>query len=381
VGYPVLVRPSYVLSGAAMRVVRSSEGLEKFLEEASAVSKEHPVVISKFLLGAWEIEMDGVGNKGDVVVHAIHEHIEQAGVHSGDASLVLPCHKLPEALRLKVFEAGSKIVEALKITGPFNAQFIVSPTDGSVKVIECNVRASRSFPFISKILGVDFIQQAVKAMLDLPIDPALKQLDLKKLNFVGVKVPNFSFTRLAGADPVLGVEMASTGEVACYGKTKHEAFLKAMIARNFKLPKQNILLMLGEHKDFFVPSAKLLAATGYKLYATAGTHAHLKAHGVDTIECTYDKEDYTTPVNVFPMLKTKQFDLVINFPTPMVSAADDAEYTKRYHVRRSAIDFSIPLINNPQVAEMLCESLSMVHTFDLSGGDELTHPYNYDQAS
>jgi len=379
VGYPVLVRPSYVLSGAAMRVVRTSEGLEKFLEEAVAVSKDHPVVISKFILGAQEIEMDGVGNGGEVVVHAIHEHIENAGVHSGDASLVLPPHELPAHLHKKVFENGSAICKALNITGPFNAQFIVNKADDTVKVIECNVRASRSFPFVSKILGVDFIRQAVKAMLNEPIDPKLKNLDLTKMNFVGVKVPNFSFTRLAESDPVLGVEMASTGEVACYGKTKEEAFLKAMLARNFKLPKKNILLMTGDmdNKRAFLPSAKKLEEMGFNLFATPGTARHLRDNGVEVTEVSMDKpEESDKRPYVIDILKKKEMDLVINFPIPMASQADQAEYLRRYRVRRTTVDFSTSLLNNLQVAQSLVESLAVVDTFELKGGDEYIHPYD-----
>jgi len=380
VGYPVLVRPSYVLSGAAMRVVRSSEGLSKFLDEAVSVSKDHPVVISKFLLGAQEIEMDGVGNGGDVVVSAIHEHIEQAGVHSGDASLVLPPEELPAHLKAKVFENGTAICKALNITGPFNAQFIVDSRDDTVKIIECNVRASRSFPFVSKILGVDFIRQAVNAMLGKPIDPSLRNLDLSKLNFVGVKVPNFSFARLADADPVLGVEMASTGEVACYGRNKHEAFLKAMLARNFKLPRKNILLMTGDaaNKEAFLPSAKKLQTMGFTLFATPGSARHLRDNGVEVTEVLMEKKsgDDDTRQCSIAMLKKKKLDLVINFPVPMVSQADSAEYTRRYRVRRAAIDFSVSLLNNLQVARTLVDALENVDTFDLCGGDEYTHPYD-----
>jgi carbamoyl-phosphate synthase large subunit len=379
VSYPVLVRPSYVLSGAAMRVVRSAEGLEKFLDEAVAVSKEHPVVISKFIVGANEIEMDGVGKGGDVVVHAIHEHIEEAGVHSGDASLIMPPQNLTEHLRAKVEENGRKVCKALNITGPFNAQFIVSPKDGSVKIIECNVRASRSFPFVSKILGIDFIRVAVNAMLGLPIDPALANLDLAKLNFVGVKVPNFSFTRLGGADPVLGVEMVSTGEVACYGTDQYEAFLKAMLARNFKLPKKNILLMTGDmqHKDAFLPSARKLVEMGFVLHATPGTHTHLTKHGIESIAVHMDptkrSEDEKRP-DAVKLLRAKKLDLVINFITPMVSNADQTEYDRRYVIRRAAIDFACPLLNNFHVAQMLVNSLANVKKFDLRGGDEYTRP-------
>jgi len=377
IGYPVLVRPSYVLSGAAMKVCRSADVLESFLAAAVDVSKEHPVVISKFITGAKEIEMDGVGNKGEIVVSAIHEHIENAGVHSGDASLVFPSDDLPQHLKNKVYENGQKVVEALNISGPFNCQFIVDYRDDTVKIIECNVRASRSFPFVSKILGVDFIEQAVLSMLGKPIDERLKNLNPEDADFVGVKVPNFSFTRLPGADPITGVEMASTGEVACYGDNKYEAFLKAMVARNFRLPGKNILLMTGEkdNKDEFLPSAVLLQAVGYQLFAPAGTHAHLLKNGVtDVTRVTIEKKATPSESSVYDLFKAANIDLVINFPTPPVTAADEKAYEKRYLVRRSAIDFSIPVIHNMQVATMLTQSLARVKKFSIKGGEELTHP-------
>lgn len=382
VQYPVLVRPSYVLSGAAMRVVRTPEALENFLEAAAAVSKEHPVVISKFIVGAKEIEFDGVGKKGEVVVHAIHEHIENAGVHSGDASLVMPPEDLPAHLHDKVLEAASKICKALEITGPMNCQFIVNYADETVKVIECNVRASRSFPFVSKIIGVDMIKVAVHAMLGKDIDPSLRNLDLNKLNFVGVKVPNFSFTRLGGADPVLGVEMASTGEVACYGKNKYEAFLKAMLARNFRLPRKTILLMTGEkaNKDDFAPYAAKLVQMGYELIATPGTATHLRENGVEVtpvhmpVSATKknDEEADGSSEDVIDLLKTGKVDLLINFPEPVMGPEDQEDYDKRYLVRRQAIDFNVPIVNNLQVAQLLVDSLDRVREFDLRGATEYT---------
>jgi len=376
VGYPVLVRPSYVLSGAAMRVVRSEGALEDFLAQAAEVSKAHPVVISKFITGAKEIEFDGVGKRGEVVLHAIHEHIEEAGVHSGDASLVMPPDDLPPHLNAKVYEAAAKICKALEITGPMNCQFIVNYNDDSVKVIECNVRASRSFPFVSKILGVDFIHQAVRAMLDLPIDPSLKNLDLTKLNFVGVKVPNFSFARLGGADPVLGVEMASTGEVACFGSNKHEAFLKAMLARNFTLPTKRILVMGGSqaNKDAFAPYASQLVAMGYQLFATPGTASHLREWGVEVKDVAME-EGNPDVLNVVSLLKSRQVDLLINFPTPPSEPHEQAHYDERYDVRRRAVDFNIPVITNLQVAQMLVDSLQHAGALDLRGGAELVHAY------
>lgn len=363
-----------------MRVIRTSELLEQFLQEASDVSKEHPVVISKFITGAKEIEMDGVGNDGEVIIYAIHEHVEQAGVHSGDATLVMPPQDLPDHLKEMVRANGTKICKALNITGPFNAQFIVDERDDTVKMIECNVRASRSFPFVSKILGVDFIQQAVKCMLDAPVDPAISNLDLSLLDFVGVKVPNFSFTRLGGADPILGVEMASTGEVACYGKDKYEAFLKAMLARNFILPKKNILLLTGEqqNKEAFLPHAKKLSDMGYTLYGTPGTAKHLRSNNVEVIEVTIEEpQEGDNREWVMDLFKTKKIHLTINFVTPMETTADEPEYNRRYRVRRGSIDFSIPVIYNLQVAQLLVDSLQNVTSFDLKESVyEYTHCYD-----
>jgi len=374
VGYPVLVRPSYVLSGAAMRVVRTPSALELFLDQAADVSKDHPVVISKYISGAKEIEFDGVGNKGEVIVHAIHEHIEEAGVHSGDASLVMPPDDLPAHLNAKVYDAAAKICKALEITGPMNCQFIVNYADDSVKVIECNVRASRSFPFVSKILNVDFIQQAVRAMLNLPIDPSLKNLDLSKLNFVGVKVPNFSFARLGGADPVLGVEMASTGEVACFGRDKYEAFLKAMLARNFRLPTNKPILLMGDNQTnnmAFVPYVSKLINMDYKVIATPGMADLLREQGVEVTSVT--EED------TIPLFKTREVDLLINIPSPLTETADLAEGEQHYQMRRCAVDFNIPVIANLQVAQMLVESLARTERFDLRGQEDFVHPYDSEQ--
>ena len=243
VGYPVLVRPSYVLSGAAMNVAYSAEKLAEYLREATGVSPDHPVVISKFIQGGREVEMDGIAKDGKVVGCAIHEHVENAGVHSGDATLMLPTQTVSEYTLARIEDATQKIVKELHITGPFNMQYICKGSD--VMVIECNLRASRSFPFISKTMGVDFIEAAAKLMVnesvaDMPL-PSIGTRN-RPSGYVGVKAPMFSFTRLGGADPILGVEMASTGEVACFGADVHEAFLKAMVSTNFKIPKKNIAL-------------------------------------------------------------------------------------------------------------------------------------------
>ena len=267
VKYPVLVRPSYVLSGAAMNTVYSEHDLAAYLAQAVEVSKDHPVVITKYIENAKEIEMDAVARNGIMIGHFVSEHVENAGVHSGDATLILPPQDLdPETVR-KIEDATRKIGDALNVTGPYNIQFIAK--DNEIKVIECNVRASRSFPFVSKVMGLDLIEMATKAMTGIPVKeypPITVPPD-----YVAVKVPQFSFSRLSGADPVMGVEMASTGEVACFGRTKYEAYIKGLISTGFKLPKKNILLSIGSFKDKMemLPSVEKLHKMGYKLYATA----------------------------------------------------------------------------------------------------------------
>jgi carbamoyl-phosphate synthase/aspartate carbamoyltransferase len=278
VGYPVLVRPSYVLSGAAMNVVSTKDDLANYLTQAAEVSRDHPVVISKYIEQAKEIEMDAVAKDGKMVMHYISEHVENAGVHSGDATLIHPPQDLdPQTVR-QIEEATAKIGNALNVTGPFNIQFIAK--NNEIKVIECNLRAARSFPFVSKVTGVDAIEMATKVMLDIPVesypDPGLPA------DYVGVKVPQFSFSRLSGADPVLGVEMASTGEVACFGKDKYEAYLKGLIATGIIPPKKNILFSVGSYREKLeiLPSAQKLSAAGYNIFATSGTADFFTEHGV-----------------------------------------------------------------------------------------------------
>merc|ERR1719420_8418 len=264
-GYPALVRPSYVLSGAAMRVVASDAELERFLRTAAVVSRDHPVVISKYILGAKEVELDAIGQKGTLLNYAIAEHVENAGVHSGDASLLLPAQKLFVETQRRVKQIGQKLCRELKISGPFNIQFICK--ENEVKVIECNLRASRSMPFISKTYNVNFIDIATRCMLGLPVRPVtIQPIDME---YVASKVPTFSFGRLKNSDPRLGVEMQSTGEVACFGLNMHEAFLKAMIAAGFKLPTKNILVSVGPaaQKTEFLQCAKLLHDIGFQLFA------------------------------------------------------------------------------------------------------------------
>jgi carbamoyl-phosphate synthase/aspartate carbamoyltransferase len=294
VEYPVLVRPSYVLSGAGMTVVNSEADLKTYLIQAGTVSREFPVVISKFIEDAKEIEMDAVANEGKLIMHVITEHVENAGVHSGDATLILPPQDLdPETVK-KIELATAKIVAELHVTGPCNIQFIAK--NNEIKIIECNVRASRSFPFVSKVLGVDLVELATRSIMNEPFEtyptPTLKP------NTVAVKVPQFSFSRLAGADPILGVEMASTGEVACFGPNKYEAYLKALIATGFVVPKKNILISIGSFKEKleFLPSVKTLQEMGFSLFATAGTSDFLQEHDV---KCKYleslDEEDEKNP--------------------------------------------------------------------------------------
>merc|ERR1719478_1968365 len=269
-GYPALVRPSYVLSGAAMRVVTSDGELERFLRTAAVVSRDYPVVISKYISGAKEVELDAVGQRGELLNYAIAEHVENAGLHSGDASLLLPAQKLFVETHRRVKMIGQKLCRALKISGPFNIQFICK--ENEVKVIECNLRASRSMPFISKTYNVNFIDIATRVMAGIPMKPVtIQPIDI---DYVACKVPTFSFTRLKNSDPRLGVEMQSTGEVACFGRNQYDAFLKAMVAAGFKLPKKNILISIGPlaQKVEFLQCALLLREMGFQLFATKSTH-------------------------------------------------------------------------------------------------------------
>jgi carbamoyl-phosphate synthase/aspartate carbamoyltransferase len=278
VGYPVLVRPSYVLSGAAMSVVSTIDDLLRYLTQASEVSREHPVVITKYIEQAKEIEMDAVAKDGKLVMHYISEHVEDAGVHSGDATLIHPPQDLDSRTAQQIEEATAKIGNALNVTGPFNIQFIVKNSE--IMVIECNLRAARSFPFVSKVTGIDAIEMATKAMLGLPLE-AYPDVDLPP-DYVGIKVPQFSFSRLSGVDPVLGVEMASTGEVACFGHNKYEAYLKALISTGITPPKKTILFTIGSYRERFelLPSIQKLSAAGYHIFATSETADFLTEHNV-----------------------------------------------------------------------------------------------------
>lgn len=358
VGYPVLVRPSYVLSGAAMAVAMNDEELKQFLGKAAQVSQEHPVVISKFILGAKEVELDGVAKDGKLIAYVISEHVENAGVHSGDATMVVPPQRTYLETIRQIKGIAQKVAQALCINGPFNIQFLAK--DNDVSVIECNLRASRSFPFVSKVCGTNLIDVATKVMVDWPV-PEIK---LKPFNmeYVGVKAPQFSFTRLKGADPTLSVEMSSTGEVACMGDDFEEAFLKAIAAVGFKFPIKSILLSTGpaESKLDFLPAAHMFDKLGIKLWATSGTAKFLKEHGIDASEVSWPLQGGINSADA--KIKERKIDLVINIPKNY----QKEELTNGYLIRRAAADFGIPLITNIQLARRLAESLTRKDPQDLA---------------
>ena len=350
----VLVRPSYVLSGAAMNVAWTDEQLKACLSEAAEVSKEHPVVISDFIEGAVEIEMDGVAKNGELIAAAIHEHIENAGVHSGDATLVLPAQDLTAYQKERVRDASRKIAKRLNITGPVNIQFVAKGTD--VMCIECNVRASRSFPFVSKTMGVDFIEAATKAIVGADTsDMNLPTLETRgrPSNYVGVKAPMFSFTRLRGSDPVLGVEMASTGEVACFGANKEEAFLKALLSTGFKMPKKNILLSVQSSlENDMTHSAYQLHELGYNLYATKATSEVLQKNGVPCTTVGYPTEEGQSDLpNALDLIREKEIGMVINVPTYESKRLED-----NFLMRRTAVDFAVPLLTNMNLVKVFSDA-------------------------
>ncbi|KAK3688598.1 hypothetical protein B0T22DRAFT_158932 [Podospora appendiculata] len=373
VSYPVLVRPSYVLSGAAMNTVYSEADLEAYLKQAADVSREHPVVITKYIENAKEIEMDAVAKDGKMVGHFISEHVENAGVHSGDATLILPPQDLEATTIQRIEEATRKIGEALNITGPYNIQFIAK--DNDIKVIECNVRASRSFPFVSKVMGVDLIEMATKAIMGIPFE-AYPPID-RPANCVGVKVPQFSFSRLSGADPVLGVEMASTGEVASFGSDKYEAYLKALISTGFKIPKHNILLSIGSYKDKkeMLPSVAKLQKLGYKLFATAGTADFLQEHNIPVqyLEVLENEDDeQKLEYSLTQHLAKNTIDLYINLPSNNKYRRPANYMSKGYQTRRMAVDYQIPLVTNVKNAKILIEAIARHFDLDISVRDYQT---------
>ncbi len=365
IGYPVLIRPSYVLSGAAMSVVFDETYLDRYLQKASRVSPEYPVVISKYILNAKEIELDAVADHGEVVASAIVEHVENAGVHSGDATMVLPPQKLYIETIRRIRGIGREIARALAITGPFNIQFIAK--DNGLKVIECNLRASRSFPFVSKVARTNFVEIAVAVLMGQPVRNRRSTLDL---NYVGVKAPQFSFSRLKGADPVLGVEMASTGEVACLGQDVHEAYLKAILATGFTLPKRNVLLSVGgeEPKHRFLGAARTLAGLGLRIYATEKTSAYLKENGVANTRL-FKVHERRGP-NIRDFVAARKIDLVVSIPDP----AKRVEYNSAYKLRRLAVDFSIPILTNLQAADLFVQALASKKPSDL----EIKHWAEYE---
>lgn len=343
VGFPVLVRPSYVLSGAAMNVCSNNDELEQFLKLAANVSKKHPVVVSEFIQNAKEIELDAVAKDGEIIAYAVSEHIEFAGVHSGDATIQFPPQKLYVETSRRIKKIARKIANELNITGPFNIQFLAKEND--IKVIECNLRASRSFPFVSKVLKINFIELATKVMTGTEvIPPANSAFDL---DYVGIKASQFSFSRLQKADPVLGVDMASTGEVGCIGDDTNEAILTAMLSVGYRLPKKNILISSGSAKqkaDLLIAS-KLLYEKGYNLYATGGSHKYLVDNNIPATLVHWPSEPDKQP-QAMAMLKNKEIDFVINIPKNLTQV----ELENGYKIRRAAVDFNIPLITNARLA-------------------------------
>ena len=358
VGYPVLVRPSYVLSGAAMNVCSNNTELEMFLKLAANVSKQHPVVVSEFIQNAKEIEMDAVARDGEVILYAISEHIEFAGVHSGDATIQFPPQKLYVETMRRIKKVAGQIAKALHISGPFNIQFLAKNND--IKVIECNLRASRSFPFVSKVLKINFIELATRVMMGLPVEkPAKNEFDL---DYVGIKASQFSFSRLQKADPVLGVDMASTGEVGCIGDDTSEAVLKSMLSVGYRIPEKNILLSTGgaKQKAALLDAARTLHEKGYNLFATGGSHQFLNDNGIPATRVYWPTEADKEP-QALQMLHDKQIDLVVNIPKNLTAA----ELSNGYKIRRAAIDFNIPLITNARLAD------AFIHAFCSMSVDEI----------
>lgn len=343
VGYPVLVRPSYVLSGAAMNVCSNDEELERFLQLAANVSKEHPVVVSAFIQNAKEIEWDSVAQDGEIKLYAISEHIEFAGVHSGDATIQFPPQKLYVETIRRIKKISSKIAKALHISGPFNIQYLAK--NNEIKVIECNLRSSRSFPFVSKVSKINFIDLATKVMLGIPVEkPNSNVFDL---DYVGIKASQFSFSRLQGADPVLGVDMSSTGEVGCLGESTSEALMTSMLSVGHRIPKKGVLLSTGsaKQKADLLESAHRLHKKGYQLYATAGTHRYLNDNGIPAILVHWPSEADKEP-QALDLLHRKQIDFVVNIPKNLTSN----ELTNGYKIRRAAVDLNVPLITNARLA-------------------------------
>lgn len=342
VGFPVLIRPSYVLSGAAMNVVSNKDEMEHFLNLAAKVSKQYPVVVSEFIQLAKEIEIDAVAKDGQLVAYAISEHVEFAGVHSGDATMVFPAQKIYFETQRRIKKISRQIAKALHISGPFNMQFLAK--DNDIKVIECNLRASRSFPFVSKVLKTNFIELATQVMLGKEVTKP--DSNIFDIEYIGVKAPQFSFSRLTKADPILGVDMSSTGEVGCIGDDFYEAVLKAMLSVGYQIPKKNILLSTGpmRSKVELLNSCRLLSGKGYNLFATKGTAQFLEMNGIEATMLYWPDEE--AKPNTIDYLRNKMIDLVINIPKDLTTN----ELTNDYTIRRSAVDYNIPLITNARLA-------------------------------
>ena len=358
VGFPVLVRPSYVLSGAAMNVCSNDDELKRFLQLAANVSEDHPVVVSKFIENAKEIEMDAVARDGEIMAYAISEHIEFAGVHSGDATIQFPPQKLYVETVRRVKRISRQIAKALHINGPFNIQFMAR--DNDILVIECNLRASRSFPFVSKVLKLNFIDLATKIMLGLPVEKPNK--NLFDLDYVGIKASQFSFNRLQKADPVLGVDMSSTGEVGCIGEDTHTALLKSMLSVGQRIPEKNILLSTGgaKQKAEMLDAAKILKANGYNLFATGGTSQYLTENGLENTLVYWPSDEGKQP-QALDLLHEKKIDMVVNIPKDL----SPRELTNGYKIRRAAIDFNIPLLTNSRLASAFIAAFCNVKLDDI----------------
>ena len=359
VGFPVLVRPSYVLSGAAMNVCSNREELEKFLQLAANVSEDHPVVVSQFIEHAKEIEMDAVAKDGEIMAYAISEHIEFAGVHSGDATIQFPPQKLYVETVRRIKRISRQIAKELHISGPFNIQYMAR--DNDILVIECNLRASRSFPFVSKVLKLNLIDLATKIMLGVPVEKPSK--NLFDLDYVGIKASQFSFNRLQKADPVLGVDMASTGEVGCIGNDTSCALLKAMLSVGYRIPKKNVLLSTGttKQKAEMMDAAKMLVKHGYQLYATGGTYKFLTENGIPSIEVFWPSDEGKTP-QALDMLHNKEIDMVVNIPKNLTAR----ELDNGYKIRRAAIDLNIPLITNSRLASAFINAFCTMPLDDIA---------------
>ena len=359
VGFPVLVRPSYVLSGAAMNVCSNQDELERFLKLAANVSKKHPVVISKFMQNTKEVEMDAVAKNGEIIAYAISEHIEYAGVHSGDATIQFPAQKLYVETVRRIKKISAQIAKELNISGPFNIQYLAR--DNEIKVIECNLRASRSFPFVSKVLKINLIELATKVMLGIPVEKPHKSFF--DFDYVGIKASQFSFNRLQKADPVLGVDMSSTGEVGCLGDDVNTALLKAMLSVGHRIPKKNILLSTGTAKDkaAMLDAARTLIENGYSLYATGGTSRYLSENGIENTTVYWPSQADQHP-QALNLLHEHKIDMVVNIPKDLTAG----ELTNGYKIRRASVDLNVPLITNARLAAAFIHAFCTVKIEDLA---------------